>query len=87
WHLGEKRHLHKFTLWERSTRIPFIVVAPGVTHPGTRSGKPVGTIDIFPTLNELCGLPSVDGLDGASLMPILRNPALDWKRPALITHG
>jgi arylsulfatase A-like enzyme len=87
WHLGEKRHLHKFTLWERSTRIPFIVVAPGVTHPGIRSGKPVGTIDIFPTLNELCDLPSVDGLDGASLMPMLRNPALDRKRPALITHG
>ena len=27
WHLGEKQHLHKFTLWERSTHVPFIIVA------------------------------------------------------------
>jgi arylsulfatase A-like enzyme len=87
WHLGEKQHLHKFTLWERSTRIPFIVVAPGVTPPGVRNGKPVGAIDIFPTLNELCGLPAVAGLDGTSLVPLLRNPTLDWKRPAITTSG
>ena len=28
WHFGEKEHLHKMTLWERSTRIPFILVDP-----------------------------------------------------------
>ncbi|MCS5666404.1 MAG: sulfatase, partial [Dehalococcoidia bacterium] len=87
WHLGEKQHLHKFTLWDRSTRIPFIVVAPGVTSPGVRIRKPVGAIDIFPTLNELCGLSAVAGLDGASLAPLLRNPARDWKRPTLTTYG
>jgi len=87
WHLGEKQHLHKFTLWERSTRIPMIIAAPGVTAPGTRTARPVGTIDLFPTLNELCGLPAPGGLDGQSLVPLLRNPSLDWKRPALTTHG
>jgi len=87
WHLGEKRHLHKFTLWERSTRIPFIVVAPGVTRPGVRSGKPVGTVDIFPTLIELCGLSAVADLDGASLAPLLRDPTFDPKRPVLTTSG
>ncbi len=87
WHLGEKQHLHKFTLWERSTRIPMIIAAPGVTLPGTRSGRPVGTIDLFPTLNELCGLPGLGGLDGTSLVPLLKNPSLDWNRPALTTHG
>ena len=35
WHLGEKQHLHKFTLWERSTRVPFIIAAPELTLPGT----------------------------------------------------
>ncbi|MDA7510952.1 sulfatase [Verrucomicrobia bacterium] len=87
WHLGEKQHLHKFTLWERSTRIPLIVSAPGVTATGRRSGKPVGAIDLFPTLSELCGLTDVVGLDGQSLVPLLQNPGTEWERPALTTYG
>jgi arylsulfatase A-like enzyme len=87
WHLGEKHHLHKFTLWERSTRIPFLVIAPGVTRPGTRTARPAGVVDLFPTLNELCGLPPVAGLDGRSLVPLLRDPQRAWERPALTTHG
>ncbi len=87
WHLGEKNHLHKFTLWERSTRVPFIIVAPGVTQPGARTARPVGTADLFPTLAELCGLPPAAGLDGRSLVPLLRDPLHPWDRPALTTHG
>lgn len=87
WHFGEKNHLHKFTLWERSTRVPFLVVAPGVTRPQTRTTRPVGLIDLFPTLNELCALPPVANLDGQSLVPLLRDPQLAWDRPALTTHG
>jgi arylsulfatase A-like enzyme len=87
WHLGEKNHLHQFTLWERSTRVPFLVVAPGVTRPQTRTTRAVGLIDLFPTLNELCALPPVANLDGQSLVPLLRDPQLAWDRPALTTHG
>jgi arylsulfatase A-like enzyme len=87
WHFGEKNHLHKFTLWERCTRIPYLVIAPGVTRPGTRTARPAGVVDLFPTLNELCGLPAVAGLDGQSLVPLLRDPQRAWDRPALTTHG
>lgn len=87
WHLGEKKHLHKFTLWERSTHVPFLMVAPKVTQSGDRCGNPVGLIDLFPTLIELCALPAVDRLDGTSLVPLLRDPAMTWSRPALTTHG
>lgn len=87
WHFGEKNHLHKFTLWERSTRGPFIIAAPGVARPQSRSAQPVGLIDIFPTLNELCGLPPVKGLDGQSIVPLLKDPKRPWERPALTTHG
>jgi arylsulfatase A-like enzyme len=87
WHLGEKQHLHKFTLWERSTRIPMIIAAPGITQSGSQSGRLVETIDLFPTFNELCSLPTVNGLDGVSLVPLLKNPSLEWSRPALTTHG
>lgn len=87
WHLGEKQHLHKFTLWERSTRVPLIIAAPGVSQAGTRTERPVGLIDLFPTFNELCQLPPVESLDGQSLLPLLRSPAIEWDRPALTTHG
>ena len=87
WHFGEKQHLHKFTLWERSTRVPFIIAAPGVTKSDTRTDRPVGLIDLFPTLNELCALPAIASLDGRSLVPLLKAPFLDWNQPALTTHG
>jgi arylsulfatase A-like enzyme len=87
WHLGEKQHLHKFTLWERSTRVPYIIVAPGVTSANVRCRRPVALVDTFPTLNELCSLPMDEGLDGTSLVPLLKDPQLEWDRPALTTHG
>lgn len=86
-HLGEKQHLHKFTLWGRSTRLPFIVVAPGVTRERTRTVRPVSFVDLFPTLNDLCGLPPVANLDGVSLVPLLKDPQRQWEEPALTTHG
>ena len=87
WHLGEKKHLHKFTLWERSTHIPMVMVVPGVTSPGSVCRKPVSTIDVFPTLIDLCQLPSVQTLSGQSVTPLLRNPKQTWNRPAMTTHG
>ncbi|MFM7413410.1 MAG: sulfatase-like hydrolase/transferase [Planctomycetota bacterium] len=87
WHFGEKEHLHKFTLWERSTRVPLVVAAPGVTAGGRATPRPAGLIDLFPTLCELCGLPPAADLDGRSLVPLLRDPDCAWNAPVLITHG
>lgn len=86
WHFGEKEHLHKFTLWERCTRIPMIIAAPGTTRPGSTCSQPANTVDLFPTLIELCGLTAVQGLDGISLSPQLRDASTHRKRPALTTH-
>jgi len=87
WHLGEKQHWHKSTLWERATRVPFVVVAPGVTTAGTKCSRPVSLIDIYPTLIELCGLTTKGELDGTSLAPLLKEPSATWNRPAVITRG
>ena len=62
-------------------------VAPGVTKPGGVCKHPVGLIDIYPTLVELCGLPAKKELEGVSLVPLLKNPSARWDRPALTTHG
>jgi arylsulfatase A-like enzyme len=86
-HIGEKQQWEKFTLFEESTRVPLIVVAPGVTKPGSVCDRPVSLVDIFPTLNELCGLPARDDLDGVSLVPLLEDPKAKWNRPAITTWG
>jgi arylsulfatase A-like enzyme len=85
YHLGDKESCVKFTLWEKANHVPFIIVAPGVTKPGSVCSKPVGLIDIYPTLVELAGLPPAK-VDGRSLVPLLKNPKQDWD-PALMTMG
>ncbi|QXD25850.1 sulfatase-like hydrolase/transferase [Opitutia bacterium ISCC 51] len=75
WHLGEKQHWHKRTLWEEGTRIPMIVAAPQVGDAGQVCKQPASTVDLFPTLIELCNLNTPDQtLDGLSLVPCLKNP-------------
>ena len=69
----------KHTNYEQATRIPIIVVAPGVGRPGARSAALVETVDIFPTLCELAGLPAPAGqvpqpMDGRSFASVLRRP-------------
>ena len=84
WHLGEKQHWHKTTLWEEATRVPLIISAPG-HRPGVCE-SPVSLIDLYPTLNELAGLAPIEAHDGVSLVPLMRNPKADWKRPAVIEY-
>jgi len=87
WHLGEKLHWRKFSLWEEATHNVLMMVAPGVTKPSGRCPRPVSMLDIYPTLIELCGLTEKKELEGKSLVPLLRDPGAKWDRPALTTHG
>lgn len=87
WHLGEKHHWRKFSLWEEACRAPLMIVAPGVTPSGAKCARTVDFVDLYPTLLELCGLPAREGLDGQSLLPLLREPTAEWNHPALTTHG
>lgn len=86
YHLGEKSRWGKMTLWERTAHVPFIVVAPGVTTPGSRSNEAVSTLDIYATLADLAGLDRPDHIDGRSLVPLLRNPSMDWGEVAITVH-
>ncbi len=85
YHLGEKWHWHKQALWQRATHIPLIIAAPGVTKPGSRCAAPVDTMNVYPTLADLAGLPAPASADGVSLRPLLKDPAAKWERPAIST--
>lgn len=87
WHLGEKLHWRKFALWEEATHNVMMMSAPGITRPGGRCTRPVNLIDIYPTLIDLHGLPQRTGLEGTSLLPLLKDPSAAWNRPSLTTFG
>lgn len=84
-HLGEKDHWEKFVLYEKATRIPLIIAAPG-QQASQRCERPVSLIDLFPTLVELGDLKRPDHLEGKSLVPLLQVPTAQWE-PALMTYG
>lgn len=86
-HVGEKEHWTKFTLWEEATRVPLMFVAPGVTKPNQRCDQPVSLLDIYPTLADLCGLPAQGQLEGVSLLALLKNPGATRQMPALTSYG
>jgi choline-sulfatase len=84
WHLGEKGHWHKSTLWEEATRVPLIVRVPGL-----ESGvcnRAVSLLDLYPTLVELCDLRESPKLDGVSLSPWISQPNKPRTQPAVIEY-
>lgn len=83
WHLGEQDQWGKWTTYESGVNSPLIIRLPNGENAGTFCDGLVETIDIFPTLTDLCGLPSVKGLPGCSLRPLLKNPAHPGKDGAL----
>ncbi|MFN9896447.1 MAG: sulfatase-like hydrolase/transferase [Acidobacteriota bacterium] len=85
WHLGEKQHWHKSTLWQRSTHVPLLIAGPGTAQPGVARTQAVSLLDLYPTLVELCGLPKNPRNEGLSLVPQLRNPKAR-RPPAVITY-
>jgi len=86
WHLGEKAISGKNTLWKRSTHVPLIFAGPGVGS-GAKCHRPVESLDIFPTLLELAGLPPRPDLEGHSLVPLCRDPNAAREWPAITTHN
>ena len=84
-HLGEKQHWRKFTLWEEASRVPFILVPAANQHQISTPqvvDQPVSLLDLFPTLFALQGLEQpadAHGRDGQSLLPLLRHQGKQQK--------
>ena len=78
WFLGEGDIWGKHTPMEQAMASPLIIRAPGALAAGQKSSALASTLDIYPTLIELCK-PSFARtqfpLDGASLGPILNGEA------------
>jgi arylsulfatase A len=78
-------------VFEGGIREPLMIRWPGVTRPGSVIDTPVSSIDFFPTLCEIAGVPA-GKTDGQSLVPLLhgrRMPErpLFWHYPHYSDQG
>ena len=82
-HLGEKLHWHKMALWERATRVPLLIRAPGLVQAGGGLDLPVSLLDLAPTLTDIAGIPRPSQFEGDSLLGVGAKNA----RPAHMRWG
>jgi len=82
YHLGEHGLWKKQSLYEGSARVPLVFAGAGVGARGMACRRTVESLDIYPTLADLCGLEAPSNLAGASLRPLLSDPSEQWRRPA-----
>jgi arylsulfatase A-like enzyme len=68
----------KATMFEGGTRVPGVIVWPGITVAGSRSNAMIQSEDYYPTLLEGLNLNPAAGqrFDGSSILPALKGDAL-----------
>ena len=73
--MGDHRIWNKdYTMYDQIYHIPFIARWPGVIRPGARNAAFISQmLDLPPTLLDLCGADTPEGLHGQSLLPLLRD--------------
>ncbi|MDF7824060.1 sulfatase-like hydrolase/transferase [Pontiellaceae bacterium B12227] len=88
-HLGDHNGFWaKHSNFETSTRVPLIVSMPGMDALGSAGSRSVGLVelvDVYPTLVDLCSLPSPaqpagQQLQGTTFLPLLEDPSQPWKK-------
>ena len=77
WHLGDHGMWCKHTNYEQAARIPLIVAGPGIAQ--GRTSALVESVDLYPTLGELAGLPEPSAVEGRSFVATLRDPSAPTK--------
>lgn len=80
--LGDHHLWRKTYAYEGSAHIPLIVKLPKAMrdHVAERCGLPVSLYDIFPTICDVVQADIPAGLDGQSLLPLIRGKDAGWRR-------
>lgn len=87
--LGEHNQYftHGFNLYNELIKIPLIMKLPEVIPQGKRIIQQVQQVDIAPTVLEILGIRHPDGIDGASLLSLLKEPDLNQEKYAFSFVG
>ncbi len=74
WHLGDQGLFGKHTTFEAALRCALLVAVPGMEGHGQATRALVESIDVYPTLAELCGVSFPAELPGRSFSTLLKDP-------------
>ena len=83
WHLGDHGIWGKTTHHEVALRSPLIIRIPNQPKPGNPTKGLVESVDLYPTLADLCGLQAPANLQGASHGAMVRDPSAPGKSHAI----
>jgi len=86
-HLGEKQMKGKWTPYDESLRIPFIVYDPRTpARKRIVKNEMVLNIDVAPTILELAGIEVPEGMDGKSLVSLLQGKERSSRKEFFFEH-
>jgi arylsulfatase A-like enzyme len=84
--LGDHGWFDKRWMYEESLRIPLLVRWPGMVRPGSHNTQLVQNLDFAQTLLDIAGAPPGQGMQGRSLLPLLREQQADNWRDSVYYH-
>jgi arylsulfatase A-like enzyme len=89
YHMGEKNTFRKFTLWEESTRVPFIIkdLRPESNSQKGNCHQAVSLINIYKTIADFADIKVPNYVDGVSLSPLLQDLSKKINYPAITSWG
>lgn len=73
WQLGDHQMWGKHTIFEKALKSAFIIKVPSAKEKGKPVDAIVSTVDLYPTLMDLCNIPMPHKTDGKSLVPVMGN--------------
>lgn len=85
-HVGEKHHWQKGSLWEEAANSLMMFRVPGITRAKQVCSSPVSLMDLYPTIAELIGLKKPSHVDGNSLVPVLRDVTTPHDYPIVTAY-
>jgi iduronate 2-sulfatase len=86
YHIGEHTLWGKTSNFDYDARVPFFISEPGSASHGKRTQALAELLDLFPSLVDACGLPKPEGIEGVSLMPIVRGEKAGVQNAAFTQH-
>jgi arylsulfatase A-like enzyme/sugar phosphate isomerase/epimerase len=85
--LGEHGRVDKRTAYDESLRVPLLVRYPPLVRPGTVLSNLVLSLDLAPSILELCGAQALQNIPGRSWMPLLENSQAGWRDAFLYEYN
>lgn len=85
--LGEHGMIDKRSMHEDSIRVPLVARYPKLIHPGTVVEQQVLSIDLAPTVVDICNARPLENIHGRSWKPLLRGKTRSWRKAWLYEYN